>query len=420
MIEINTKDLKIGMYIAQLDRPWLETSFLFQGFLIENADQIKELQHFCKTVKVNEEQSAHSISFAEFKPSPGKQNTAQAASIRTTGQPHPKSHFEEEMTTARNIYEDTSVSLNKVLNNFRLNNYIAVPDVKSCVQKVVGNVIHNPHALVLLSNLRSKRPDTITHSINICIVATLFGRHLGFNHEQLSSLSLAALLHDAGEIKLPKAILEKSKDDLTAEEKAQIEMHTQYGAEILSKIDGLPAEAAEAAYSHHEKINGKGYPRGLQGNEISLVSRIIAIVDEYEKLTNNANSRIQLSSSDALKSIFAMSDTLLDAKLVESFIKCLGIYPVGSAVQLSSGAIAIVIGIKPDKHLLPTVMIIRDKNGEIPHPPQVINLDNFRDHDGRPLLLISKGVDPSTLGFDLSDYIVRELGVKVNSSIKLG
>ncbi len=415
MIDIDTKDLKIGMYVSHLDRPWLETSFLFQGFLIENDKQIEQVRRVSKTVKIDEEKSLQSLSFEPFKPSTAKSKVAveQQPSNPKAGQSN-KQRFEEEMAKACEVYDETSVSLHKVLNNFRLNNYITLPEIKSCVQGVMKSVMRNPNTLLLLSHMRSKRPDTVTHSINICIFSTLFGRYLQLTEEQLLQLSIAALMHDVGEAKVPKPVLDKFNVGLTPEEKMLLEQHTQQGAEMLRKIPEIPTEVAEVAYSHHERVDGTGYPRGLKGAEISFMSKIIAIVDAYEKETNAANIKSQLSCSDALKAIYAMRETSFDSELVESFIKCLGIYPVGTVVQLNNGSTGIVIGMKPDQHLLPTVMVIRDHTGEIKQPPQVINLDRFRDHEGKPLLMINKVIQPNEVDIDLGEYIVRELGASLS------
>ncbi|ASF47223.1 HD-GYP domain-containing protein [Methylovulum psychrotolerans] len=410
MIEIDTKKLVIGMYVARLDRPWLETSFLFQGFRIENNHQIEQLQTFCKTVKIDEEQSSPLVSFEAFKPSTGRLNGTPPPP--TAAPQDQKARFYEDMAQAKSVYDNVSGSLNKVLTEFRLNNYIAIPEVKSCVQSVIGNIMHNPNALVLLSNLRSKHQHSAKHSVNTCIYATLFGRYLAFNPEQLATLSTAALLHDVGEIMLPKTIVDKKPDELTAEEIAQLQLHTQYGADMLRKITELPAEVAEVAHSHHERIDGNGYPRGLKETEITLMAKIIGIINEYERLTNNPNPKLQLSSSDALKAIYALRDSCFDAGLVEGLIKCLGIYPIGSVVLLNNGSTGIVIGMRQDNHLLPTVMIIRDPTGELRHPPKAINLDKFRDKEGKPILLISKVLEVNSVDDDLRDYILAELVTK--------
>jgi putative nucleotidyltransferase with HDIG domain len=409
MIDIDTKDLKIGMHVSHLDRPWLETSFMFQGFRIDNDSQIKQLQSLCKTVKVDEEQSTPSVSFAAFKPATPVQSEQKQPQ-------NSKQRFQEEMTAARQTYEKTAGSLHQVLNKFRLDNYIALPEIKTCVQGVISSVMHNPNALVLLSNLRAKRHDTATHSVNVCVFSTLFGRYLGLDHEQLTQLGVAALLHDVGETKIPKTILDKPLGQLTPEEIKLMESHTTLGVQMLKAATDIPAEVAEVAYAHHEKMDGTGYPRGLKGTELNRLTKIIAIVDKYEHLTNNANSTLQISGSGVLKSIYEQRDIDFDGALVESFIKCLGIYPVGSVVRLNNGDTGIVIAMKPDKHLLPTVMIVRDHNAELHHPSKVINLDTFRNHEGQPLLLISKVLEPKEIDSDLSDYIVTELGPKDGSA----
>jgi putative nucleotidyltransferase with HDIG domain len=267
----------------------------------------------------------------------------------------------------------------------------------------------NPNALALLSNLKSKQQDSVRHSLNVCILSLLFGRYLGISIEQLNELGYAALLHDVGEIKIPQAILDKHHRSLTDDEKKIMEMHTQYGAEILRKNLEIPDVAAKVAHSHHERVNGKGYPRGLKGSEIDLFSKIVCIVDVYEIVTNNPGAKVQISCPKALKSIYSLCDSYFDRELVEDFIKCLGIYPVGSVVELSNSELAIVITVKPGKHLLPTIMVIRDSKGISRYPPQIINLDNFKDSEGVPKLFINKVIDPESVGIDLSDYMIREI-----------
>ena len=411
MIEIAVKDLKIGMYVAQLDRPWLETPYLLQGFRIDNAQQIQQLQRLCKTVKIDEEQSAPTLSFQTVTPSTTHPNLKVTAQPTTTNL---KQRFEEDMTAARDVYNSTTASLNKVLHNFRLKDYITIPEVKTCVNGVVSSVMHNPNAMVLLTNLRSKQQDSVTRCINVCIFATLFGRYLAFTQEQLELLGMAALLHDVGEANVPKAILDKYGYYLNAEESVQMQKHTEYGAAMLRKIADMPTDVAEVAHAHHEKIDGTGYPRGLTGDQLNLMTRIISIVDVYEQHTNHPNHARQLSCADALKTLYSLRGTALDADLVERFIHCLGIYPVGSVVQLSNHAIAVVIAVKPNKHLLPTVMLVCNSAKEILHPPQIINLDKFTNHDGKPLLMITKALDSHALDIDLSEYIIKELGGKMD------
>ena len=419
MIKFDTVDLEIGMYVSALDRPWVGTPFLFQSFLIKSEKQILQLQKYCRTVDIDEAKSDPKFAnkFFIYKckdatPKPKEElpiaNTQRGGSGSTSFVLDAK--LEEELGVARQVYESTTTTLHTVLDNFRLNKEINIVELKTCVHGVIGGVLHNPNALTLFSNLKSKQQDTVRHSLNVCIISLLFGRYLGFGEQQLSDLGYAALLHDVGEIKVSQAILDKHSRGLTPEEKKEMETHTILGAEILATTPGIPKVAIEVARSHHERVNGKGYPKGLHDDEINYFARLVSIVDVYEIVTNHPGAKVHVSCADALKSIYMMRGNFFDKELVEDFIKCLGIYPIGSVVELNNKEIAIVISTKPGKHLLPTVMVVKDNDG-LRYQPQIINLEHFKDQEGLAKLYITKVVDPKVVGIDLSEYMIRESGM---------
>lgn len=416
MIKFDTSDLEIGMYVSALDRPWVGTPFLFQSFLIRSEKQIQQLQKYCRTVEIDEEKSdtrlANKFFVYKCKNAEAKAEDDLIASTAPINQAPAKfqlddKQFEAELTVARQVYETTTSSLHNVLDNFKLNKEVNPIELKSCVHGVIDGVMHNPSALTLFSNLKSKQQDTVRHSLNVCILSLIFGRHLGMTDQPLSDLGYAALLHDVGEIKISQAILDKHSRGLTPEEKKEMETHTEYGAELLAKTPGIPKIAIEVARSHHERVNGKGYPKGLKSEEINYYSRLVSIVDVYEIVTNHPGAKVHVSCSDALKSIYMMRGNFFDPELVEEFIKCLGIYPIGSVVELNNGEIAVVISTKPGKHLLPTIMIVKDSKG-LRYQPQVVNLEHFKEKEGLAKLYITKVVDPNAVGIDLSDYMIRE------------
>jgi putative nucleotidyltransferase with HDIG domain len=420
MIKFDTADLEIGMYVSALDRPWVGTPFLFQSFLIKSEKQILQLQKYCRTVEIDEAKSDSKFANKFFlyrcknntpKPKeemqivPPSRGESQYASFKLDEK------LEEELVVARQVYESTTTTLHTVLDNFRLNKEINPIELKSCVHGVIDGVMHNPSALTLFSNLKSKQQDTVRHSLNVCIISLLFGRYLGLGEQQLSDLGYAALLHDVGEIKVPQAVLDKHSRGLTPEEKKEMEKHTEFGAEILAATPGIPKVAIEVARSHHERVNGKGYPKGLKDDAINYFARLVSIVDVYEIVTNHPGAKVHVSCADALKSIYMMRGNFFDKDLVEDFIKCLGIYPIGSVVELSNKEIAIVISTKPGKHLLPTVMVVKDNNG-LRYQPQIVNLEHFKDQEGLAKLYITKVIDPDAVGIDLSEYMIRETGMR--------
>jgi putative nucleotidyltransferase with HDIG domain len=421
MIKFDTSDLEIGMYVSALDRPWVGTPFLFQSFLIKSEKQIRQLQEHCRTVEIDEKKSDPSLAnkFFLYKCKTAIPKVEEDSRVIVATPRHESAHslykttdkhFEEDLAIARHVYKATTSSLYTVLDGLRLNKEINPVELKTCVHGVVEGVMNNPSTLALFSNLKSKQQDTVRHSLNVCILSLLFGRHLGLNEQQLSDLGYAALLHDVGEIKVSQAVLDKHSRGLTPEEKKEMEMHTQYGAEILLNTLDIPSVAIEVARSHHERVNGKGYPKGLRDKEINYFSRLVSIVDVYEIVTNHPGATVHISCSEALKSIYMMRDSFFDRELVEEFIKCLGVYPIGSVVELNNGEIAIVISTKPGKHLLPTIMVVKDNKGLL-YQPQVVNLEHFKETDGLSKLYITKVVDPDSVGIDLSDYIIREAGM---------
>ncbi len=421
MIKYETTDVEIGMYVSALDRPWVGTPFLFQSFLIKSEKQIQQLQKYCRTVDIDEEKSSPSLANKffiykcrtvgakpleeSFVPSTQPRQAPAKFSLRLEDK-----EIEENLNVARQVYESTTTSLHSVLNDFRLNKEINPVELKTCVHGVIDGVVHNPSALALFSNLKSRQQDTVRHSLNVCILSLLFGRHLGLNEKQLSDLGYAALLHDVGEIKVSQEILDKHNRGLTPEEKKEMEKHSQYGAEILLSTPDIPGIAIEVARSHHERVNGKGYPKGLKETEINYFARLVSIVDVYEIVTNHPGAKVHVSCSDALKSIYMMRGSFFDRELVEEFIKCLGIYPVGSVVELNNGEIAIVISTKPGRHLLPTIMVVKNSQGVL-YQPLVVNLEHFKEKEGLSKLHITKVVDPNAVGIDLSDYMIRESGM---------
>ena len=417
MIKFDTADIEIDRFVSALDRPWVGTPFLFQSILVRSEKQIRQLQEYCKTVEIDENKSHPSLAnkFFLYKCQQAtqkqeKENVVGVASCQESENFLFKTNdkqFEQEIGVARQVYENTTAILHTVLDNFRLNKEVNLVELNTCVHGVIDGVMNNPSTLALFSNLKSKQQDTARHSLNVCILCLLFGRHLGLDEQQLSDLGYAALLHDVGEIKVPQAVLDKHSRGLSPEEKKQMELHTQYGAEILAKTTGIPKVAIEVARSHHERVNGKGYPKGLKDQEINYFSRLLSIVDVYEIVTNHPSATVHISCSEALKSIYMMRGSFFDRELVEEFIKCLGIYPVGSVVELNSGEIAIVISNKLGKHLLPTIMVVKDSKG-IRSQPQIVNLEHFKETEGLSKLYIAKVIDPDSVGIDLSDYMIRE------------
>jgi hypothetical protein len=173
-------------------------------------------------------------------------------------------------------------------------------------------------------------------------------------------------------------------------------------------MNGIPTSAVDIALTHHEKVNGKGYPSGLKGEDIGHYARMVAIIDVYDRLTHVANKQRYITSTDALKNMYEYRNVFFDGELIERFIQCLGIYPVGTVVELGSGEIGVVISVEPDHHLLPKLMLVRDASKQPVYPPRIVNLRHYRGLAESEKYAIRRVLQPNAYGIDLKKYMLRE------------
>lgn len=408
--KIDTKNLRKGMYVSDLDRPWLDSPFLFQGFTVKSDDEMKQLSELCKYVYVDPERSEDGV-LEEIEEQTSttiankgrKQAKINAVSSRPYTAP-----FEDEMRTARELHTESISFMSDLFDDVRSGKPINSQGVRMMVSQMVASILRNPDALVLLSNLREHSEYAVAHSINVCALSLNFARFLGFSDEDLHELGMAALLHDIGEVRVPADVMHK-EGLLNRQEKALMESHTIQGAEILRHSEGIPSTAIDVALSHHERCNGKGYPAGLQNDRISLLAKIVGIIDVYDSVTTQLSYRKGISSTEALKNMYNWRNELFDGSLVEKYIQCLGIYPVGSVVELNTGEVGIVISVSLEKRLQPKLMLVRDTNKKPYLPPKIINLSHYGEIEKRYDIL--KVLDPNAYGIDLKSYLLRELPV---------
>jgi HD-GYP domain-containing protein (c-di-GMP phosphodiesterase class II) len=408
--KLNVSDIKVGMYIHDLDRPWLETPFLFQGFFVNSEEDIAELQKYCEYVIVDVEKSKVSVepgeNFVREKRSRPFDKKARATITRIRVYEVP---VEEELPPARQAHNDAIEVTHEIFRDVRMGRAIDSDAVKRVVRGLVDSIMRNPDAMMLLSALKSKDDYSAKHSVNVSVMALIFGRFLGMSKEEMYELGIGALLHDIGETRIPIDILKK-EGVLSEEEHEIMQDHTRHGREILEKTPDLPQSAIEIAYTHHERSNATGYPRGLPSGEISRYAMMVAIVDVYDAVTTRRDHRQSLSTTDALKTMYDWRDRLFDGELIEQFIQCLGIYPVGSVVELNSGEVGIVFSVPPEHRLLPKIMLVRNEYKKPYMPPKIIQLAQFKE-EGKDIgkYEIKRVLDSDAYGIDLKTYLLRQL-----------
>jgi HD-GYP domain-containing protein (c-di-GMP phosphodiesterase class II) len=208
--------------------------------------------------------------------------------------------------------------------------------------------------------------------MNVCILSIALGRHIGLPPEELNNLGLCGMMHDMGKMKVPLEILNKPAK-LEPKELVIMQSHAAEGGKLLIASKDMYAGAVDVACSHHERLDGKGYPYQLTDTQITPYSRIVTIADMYDAISSDRVYQQGRGHLEAIKIMSSMCGTQLDSRLTYKFIECIGIYPPGSIVELSSGEVAVVIEVNPEHKLKPKVLLLLNEDKQ-PRPPQLVDL----------------------------------------------
>ena len=399
IIHIHVNQLKLGMFVSGLDRPWLETPFVFQGFRIQRLEDIDKIRKYCEYVQVDVEKSIvikptlRGYS-AETKPEKPKYQSRYMAS----------SALEEEIASACEIRVTSRNCVDEVFDDIGHGRPIDLVGVKKVVNGLVDGILRNPDAHVCLTHLKNRDEYTAQHSINVSVLALALGRHIGLSRHQLVVLGVGALLHDIGKLKTPLDVLNKP-DRLTAEEFDLMKQHPVHGRKILERFDELPYDVLDMAFGHHERIAGTGYPRGLSASEISFWSRLVSIVDVYDAITSDRCYHQGMSPTEALTKMYSWRVNDFDPELLEQFIQCVGIYPVGTLVELSSGEVGVVAHLNKELRLRPKIQLVLDANKQPYHPVRVVDLAAISRDDPMTSYGIRQVLDPGSYNINARDQL---------------
>lgn len=410
-VKVDVSQLKKGMYVCELDRPWTETSFLLQGIMIEGIDDISQVQETCKYVYIDSEKSDESIA-ANLKSLSSQASTIAnylSGSIEhESAQADLEQHtFKKELNIARKLHERTRSYVDQALEDVRLGQAVDTEGAKEIVSEVANSITRSPHALVWLTNMKERDEYTSIHCMNVCVMAVSFGQSLGLSKAELEVLGLGGLLHDLGKMRIPLEILNKPSK-LTFEEFEVMKTHPMEGYNMLKEQSDLPSEVLDIVKHHHERRNGKGYPSQLNGDQINNMTRIVAIVDVYDAITSDRCYHDAITPYDALKNMYEWVKEDFDKEMIEQFIKCLGIYPIGSVVELNMGHVGIVVSASEKSKLRPIVMLVLNSKREKFPKPKLVNLAHPKWRNGAQKLEVKTILNSHEYDFNIKDIVMNE------------
>jgi len=408
------------MYVSRLDRPWLETPFLFQGFVIKNQQEIDELRRFCQHVYVQAKNRPHSgkerSNGTRARPPPRRSIVNRVlGALRTRpapvkSDPQPGEFYadtvdvKDELAPAKDVYVQASAALGDAMEHVRRGGKLDLSTLESAVDPMIESLLRNRDAMTWLSRMKQTDDYTYGHSVSCAIYAIAFGRHLGLPKEDLETLGLGGLLLDIGKTRIPKTLLSKT-GKLTSEEMTLMRSHVHHSEAIVVENGHVDARVLAMVQSHHERYDRSGYPQGLKGPDIPVFARIAGIVDFYDALITPRVYAPAVSAFDAMRALNKRSNTEFQAEMVEQFIQAVGVFPNGALVELSTGEVGVVVEQNRLRRLRPKVTVILNRDKQTASTVATIDLQTLPSEPrDKEAIWIDRALEPGAYGIDPADY----------------
>tara|TARA_R110001592_G_scaffold363398_2_gene688085 strand:- start:158415 stop:159644 length:1230 start_codon:yes stop_codon:yes gene_type:complete len=402
ILQVNTSELQLGMYVSGLDRPWLEVPFPVQGFLLETPSDIARIQKYCKHVFIDS---------AKCVVDEGAVKRRATNRVRKTNQQifqgrklkvyADSATWTEEFPKAKAAVHALTETVDHIFDQASHGGALDVVKVKKSVDPMIDSIARNPDACIWLARMKQQDTYTYQHSVGASIWAVALGRQLGLPKSDLRSLAIGGLLFDIGKLQVNPELLGAERS-LTDEEFAEVRSHVSLGVKMITESGLMNRDVLDMVAHHHERHDGSGYPGGLSGDTIPVYARIAAIVDCYDAITSHRSYARAIPPALAIKKLYEWRDIDFQAELVEEFIQAVGIYPAGTLVELSSGEVAVVVAEYRTRRLRPQVMVLLDANKE---PTTEVKMVDLRSEtvtsDGKPLEIASS-LEPEAYGIDMA------------------
>ncbi len=409
-MRLSAREVEIGMYVTRLDKPWLESPFMLQGFVINTKEDLALLLENCNYCYVDIHRSK------PFKPTQlqGQEKEQNKTNLKITSTKQPNRHkniyldstkMSDELKDVRKSHATMSGVIKDMVTSFSFNKKLDLTDARAAIKPMVKSIIRNPDALLWLTRLRQLDDYNYSHSLGCSIWCMSMGRQLGMNQIDIETLGLGGLLFDIGKTRISDKILSK-KELLTEKEIETIKKHVQHSLDIINSDKEGNFKIYNMVESHHERIDGSGYPSGIKGNQIPLFGKIAAIVDCYDALTSDRVYATPLSSQEAVKKLYEWRGTEFQAELVEEFIQAIGIFPAGSLVELTTGEVAVVVTESRTRRLRPKIMLLLDANKEPREDYVICNLMHETHDINGQKLNIKCALPAGSFGIRADDYFL--------------
>lgn len=405
---LSVDQLRVGLYVY-LDLKWFDHPFPFGQFKIKSVDEIRKIRGLgLKTLRYSPELSdpelpprVDSSGASELGGVPVTPSAAMSADEKSEAMQAKKAlivQIQQRRQSAQRIesaFVNTANTMREIDKNLLTRPVETMQQTTQLVEQISASILGAPELAIQVMSDKLCGSEQCMHSLNVAMLSLMMARDLKLPAEVAHVLGVGALLHDIGLKDVPAQITMKTKA-LTTSERSFFEQHPVYGVAMAKRMNLAPGAIA-IIRDHHEMYDGSGYPAKLQGDSISLLARIVAITTYYSDMCNPTNLADALTPHEVLSHMFAKLRGKFDPQLLKVFIRCLGVYPPGTIVQLSNGFVGLVSTVNTVRPMKPVVLVY---NAEVPKEDAML-LDMNQETD----VNIAKAIRPAQVPQEVYIYL---------------
>ena len=393
LVKVPAMSLEPGMFVAELDRPWLDTPFTLQGFVVQDTSEILYVSKYVDHVFVD----------AEYTGRPVFLNLALEPTVEKD-KGRKRLEMKEDLAQARVNFDNAAQTLDRVYESLRNGRHGEVEAVQESINPLIESVFNNQEAVAALLRLRESDDYRYQHGISMAVWAAILGRQIGLHRDELETLALGCALCDVGMTQLPADLLAQPTP-LTEQQTRVIRAHPKMGAELVSQNFDISFEVIAIIENHHERLDGSGYPNGMEGAMVPILARIAGLVDAYDAMITPRPYATARTSHEAAQELVDGKGTLFQEALVEQFIQAIGLFPTGTLVELNTGEVGIVTRQNETRRLKPEIILILDGEKNKREALNIVDLANQEAGPGRERWIIRELLAGS-YGVDSEEYFI--------------
>jgi HD-GYP domain-containing protein (c-di-GMP phosphodiesterase class II) len=414
LLRLNARDLLIGMFISEIDCAWSDTPFPMGGFHLKTAGDIQILQKYCKTVEIDTNRGlspprnrAADLTIL----SSARKAAPSATALKVDRDTYPViKTIKQQIDKANQDYETLVESFQHVADGVRTGKKLELEEIEKSSASIVSLILANPQTLIWILNTESNPRTPTAYCVRAAIWATILARQFGMSEKEIKVLFLGTLLCDIGLHLLPERLVNK-RGPFRKKEFLAYRKHVEFGLELLTQHPELDDKIMRIVRCHHERHDGLGFPKCIKGEQLPSLARFANMAYCFERLLYTNCVEKSVSPANGITRLYKQRMLKFPEQLIVEFIHVMGMYPIGSVVEISTGELAIILEQNESERLFPKIAVITDDKQKLLQNPAIVDL-GAKSKDGISRT-INNSANLNNAQIDLEEYRFQFFGKKL-------